>query len=360
MRLALTLLVPIGVGASPAKFAEFKVMFNKTYTSSSDEAKRAAIFQVNLETIQKLNAIERLAQPGLLGDVYGITPFMDLMPEEFAATRKGFHPAKSVHPMPPKTVTKPRVSNASGMLQRRDRLEGAGQAYSWCPKYCTPVKDQGGCGDCWAFSAVGEMESMGMIKGISVPALSPQQVSDCDSNDKGCDGGNYESGWQYAMSTPIESVADYPITGRNDACHSSGSGILEVTKVTDIDQTEQAMADCVTGNTEPAGPLSISVATGSWQFYTGGHKAGDVVSGDPGCNCISAATCGSEIDHAVQLTGYTVDSNNDIDTWEIRNQWGTDWGCDGFACLTAGENTCKLTSEPASVSVESASAVVVV
>lgn len=354
MRLALALLVPIIVGASTPAFAEFKAIFNKTYATSSDEAKRAAIFEDNLQKIQKLNEVERSAQPGLVGDVYGVTMFMDLTPEEFAATHKGFRSAKPLRPMLSKTLTKPRVSTASEMLQRK-KLEGGDEKYSWCPKYCTPIKDQGRCGDCWAFSAVEQMESMAMMNGISVPALSPQQMADCDSSDNGCNGGNYESGWDYTMNTPIESVADYPITsgdsGKTGTCHSSSSGVLQATKVIDIDKTEQAMADSGT-------PLSISVATETWQFYTGGRKAGDSSKGDPGCQCISAATCGSDIDHAIQLTGYTLDSDKNIISWEIRNSWGTNWGCDGFACLTAGEDTCKLTTEPASVSVQSASATV--
>jgi len=361
IRLALALLLPTAFGASPAPtFAEFRALFTKKYATSSEEAKRAAIFDENVQTIQRLNEIERSAQPGLIGDVYGVTQFMDLAPEEFSAAYKGFRSAKPPRPMLPKSTPKPRASNTSDVLQRKGLLEGGDQAYSWCPKYCTPIKQQGRCGDCWAFAAVEQMESMAMLNGISVPALSPQQMADCDSKDDGCQGGLAVSGWEYAMSNPIESVADYPITstysGKTGTCHSSGSGILRATKVIEIDHTEQAMADYVTGSGPGHGPLAIGVDANNWQFYTGGRKAGDPPNGDPGCNCISAATCGSNVDHAVQLTGFTLDASKYLTRWEIRNQWGTQWGCNGFACLTAGEDTCKITSDPASVGVESASA----
>merc|ERR1719210_1047509 len=283
IRLALALLVPFGTSASPAQFAEFKALFSKTYATSNEEAKRAAIFEENVQTIQKLNERERSAQPGLIGDVYGITEFMDLVPEEFAAAHNGLRSAKLPGPMLPKTMHKPHAPNTSDVLQRGGPLGGSDQSYSYCPKYCTPIAYQL-CGDCWAHAAVEQMESMAMMNEISVPPLSPQQLVDCDLKSHGCDGGNYELGWEYAMNNPIESAADYPETGKDGTCQSSSSGILRATKVIDLDHTEQAIADYVSAG---HGPIAVSVDASTWQFYTGGRKVGDAPNRDPGCNCIS-------------------------------------------------------------------------
>ena len=72
------------------------------------------------------------------------------------------------------------------------------------------------------------------------------------------------------------------------------------------------------------GPLSICVDAASWQFYSGGVLK----------------TCGQQIDHCVQLTGYsTVDGTA---AWNVRNSWGADWGQSGYIYIERGENLCAI------------------
>jgi hypothetical protein len=349
--------------ATVAAFAEFRFTFNKTYATRDEEARRLETFGRNLETVHRLNDIERRAQPGLAGQfpVYGITNFMDLTPEEFSAY-KGFRAAGR----PAKDVVKrfrPRAASPSPKL-----LAGAGvsagpnstanglTASGWCASgYCTPIKNQGACGDCWAFAAIETMETMSQIDGSSEVVLSPQQLADCDTQDGGCGGGNFESAWTYAENTAIESVNSYPITssssGKAGTCHSSSSsGVLKASSWKQLSSDEQDIATYI----QESGPVAIGVDANNWQFYTGGQEVGSSNS-DPGCNPISASSCGTNLDHAVSIVGYTLDSSGKyIENWQIRNHWSTSWGCQGFAFLTAGENTCGLTSEPATVKVKNA------
>ena len=73
-------------------------------------------------------------------------------------------------------------------------------------KAVIPMRQQGGCGACWAFTAVAAMEFYNWIAGGTFLEFSPQQLIDCDVDglvDDGCNGGLSGSAFFYMRSNPI-------------------------------------------------------------------------------------------------------------------------------------------------------------
>lgn len=70
----------------------------------------------------------------------------------------------------------------------------------------TIPKNQGGCGSCWAFSAVSDLESSYLLNGYKGAIdLSEQQLVDCSGSfyNSGCGGGWMTNAFAYIYKNPI-------------------------------------------------------------------------------------------------------------------------------------------------------------
>jgi len=280
---------------------------------------RSTVFENNLKEIARLNR-EHVAAGG--AEVFGIGPFTALTKEEFTNFYlMKDHPAVDYESAPLSTPTTYKV-----------RADG----FDWrnhTPAVVTAVKDQKQCGSCWAFSATETIESAWALAGHDIAELSPQQIVDCDKSDGGCNGGDTPSAYAYVQKAGgQEGISSYPYTARNGKCAFAASSV--VAKISGFTYATRSRSETeMQSALEAHGPLSVCVDASSWQNYHSGVLK----------------TCGSRVDHCVQITGYSTQSGTPV--WNVRNSWGARWGVDGFIYVESGKNLCAIASEATNVKI---------
>jgi len=185
--------------------------------------------------------------------------------------------------------------------------------------YMTPVRNQGGCGSCWAFAAIGGMEAQYQINrgnpstGID---LSEQNLLQCSG---GSCSGYYMSGtlnFLRSSGTPDEAcnpynAADHPCgTGR---CSDYLSRTYKITGWTHISTTTNTIKYYLYTH----GPVIVYMPVFDdfpwydadfWQYSFYGHGP----TGDFG-------------GHLVVIVGWN-DAGDPDGYWVVRNSWGTSGG----------------------------------
>jgi putative hemolysin len=220
------------------------------------------------------------------------------------------------------------------------------RAYSGA-NWMTPVKNQGMCGSCWAFSAVGVAEAVtkiGLQDHTMNPDLSEQYlVTDCASNVGDCAGGYKGAALTYIMDygVPDESCLPYhdgdsptgcsTVSGACDctACTYCGSNecsdyrcsdrcgdwYSRLSSLENVQSLSGASRDEIKEALVTHGPIAVSM-------YMGG-------SFDNGVYRCSSAT---STNHAVVIVGYD-DAGG---YWIVRNSWGSSWNGDGYFDVAYG------------------------
>jgi len=304
-------LVSFAVLDETVLFEAYKAQYNKQYASPDEEALRFENFKLSMDRIQSRNSA-----------VFGLTKYSDMSPEEFKSTLLGYNRPES------------RQENV-GVLE--SSAVNVPQTLDWrTQNMVTPVKDQGQCGSCWAFSVTENIESMYCMKNkidcTSFPPLAPQEIVDCDTTDQGCNGGDPPTAYAFVMSEGgMEDNSDYPYTAQDGTCNFQ-SNLVKVTISNWQYATSNSDEGTMQNNLVSWGPLSICVDAEPWQDYTGG--------------VMMASDCSNSLDHCVQLVGY--DMTQSTPFWIVRNSWGTDWGENGYIRLQYGQDTCGCADEATS------------
>ncbi|KAI5660658.1 hypothetical protein M9H77_19981 [Catharanthus roseus] len=250
-------------------YESWLVEHGKTYDSIGEKSKRFEIFKDNLRYIDDQNSIANSTYK------LGLNKFADLTLDEYVSMYLGTRPAA--------VESEERISDQY-LPSATDTLP---ISFDWRQKGAvTPVRNQGRCGSCWAFSTVSSVEAINAIVTGDLVSLSEQELVDCDTSNKGCNGGNMERAFNYKAVVGINGYKRVPANN------------------------EQALQNAVVHQVVSVG---IDASSRTFQLYKSGIYTGD---------------CGKSINHAVNVVGYGVE--NGVDYWIVRNSWGTNWGENGY------------------------------
>jgi cathepsin L len=203
--------------------------------------------------------------------------------------------------------------------------EELAESVDWTTKGAvTPVKDQGQCGSCWAFSTTGGMEGAWQIASGSLTSMSEQQLVDCSTQNSGCNGGSMELAFNFAGTVNVATEASYPYTARDGTCKSTGTTAIPrggVTGYKSVGQSSDSLKSAL-----QTGPVSVAIEADqmAFQLYSGG---------------VLKSGCGTNLDHGVLAVGYTADA------FKVKNSWGSSWGENGYLQISTSGNTCGIHSD---------------
>ncbi|MCK4659406.1 MAG: hypothetical protein KAV82_07780 [Phycisphaerae bacterium] len=216
-------------------------------------------------------------------------------------------------------------------------------SFDWCAAgKCTPIRNQGSCGSCWAFATVAPLESNILIHdGVTVD-LSEQWLVNCNANGWDCGGGWWAHDYHHWKPDPCGGFgavteADYPYVAQYGACGcpyghpyliDSWAYIGSPYGVPSTNAIKQAVIDY--------GPVTVAVrANTAMQGYTGG--------------VFNSCSTGS-VNHGVVIVGWD-DNQGTNGVWLVRNSWGSGWGESGYmrieyGCSSIGYGACYVVYQP--------------
>ena len=224
----------------------------------------------------------------------------------------------------------PEEKSLSNRLNKRRNRDSNNYVSEWDwrnrhgKNWMTSVKDQGSCGSCWAFAALGAMESyINLYYNQSINYdLSEEELISC--SDHGCDGGKLDSAYIYVKECGIVKENCFPYIEQEENCNNKCPnpceriGIDSYQRVGIFDISEERMKQQLFRS-----PVALGLYVWGHGIVVAGYKV--VEEGD------SIHIIYWDLDWPI-----LVDNNCSYlgDTaWLIKNSWGSDWGDGGYAYI---------------------------
>ncbi|XP_050785738.1 cathepsin K [Gopherus flavomarginatus] len=287
----------------------WKKTYHKQYNGKMDELSRRLIWEKNLKYITTHNLEFSL---GTHTYELAMNHLGDMTSEEVVQKMTGLKVPPSRGP-------------SNDTVYVPDWEEKVPDSVDWRKKgYVTPVKNQGQCGSCWAFSSVGALEGQLKRQTGKLQGLSPQNLVDCVTNNDGCGGGYMTNAFEYVKENRgIDSEDSYPYIGQDESCMYSPTG--KAAKCRGYKEIPEGNEKALKRAVARVGPVSVGIdaSLSSFQFYSRG------VYYDESCNA-------ENINHAVLAVGYGTQKGSKH--WIIKNSWGEEWGNKGYILMARNMN----------------------
>ena len=310
------------------EWQQFKQNFIRTFESKEEENKRKVIFCETLQTVAQHN-LE--FQNGKVTFKMGINKFADSTFEEF-------HELYARDPVdePDDVYEKMKQSVETVLISKSiDEIDNVPKNFDWRDRGAvTEVKDQGSCGSCYAFGAIGVLESRWFIETGNLTEFSVQEIVDCTASYQNydCNGGRPGPSIAYVKDHGINFEADYPYEGKVGKCRKQKNKInfklrgygVAIANDKIFDDDKVLKSTLVT-----QGPLAIflNIDHESFMRYSSG------IYFEPKCS--------SRTTHVTLLVGYGK-TGQDQDYWIIKNSFGRQWGEGGYIRIARNRgNDCE-------------------
>ncbi|MBN1762278.1 MAG: hypothetical protein JW878_04265 [Methanomicrobia archaeon] len=197
--------------------------------------------------------------------------------------------------------------------------------------WITSVKNQGSCGSCWAFAALGAVEAVINIErndpDIDIDLSEQHLVSDCCTYCGNCGGGSPWNALYYIEDNGVPDEACFSYQASNSSCSPCSDWPDRAWTIENaywITSPLEERTEAYKWGLETYGPMIVVLhATSDFLYYTGGIY-------EP----VLTEDWGAVPNHAVVLVGY----NDTEQYWIIKNSWGvySGWGEEGYVKVNYG------------------------
>lgn len=191
-----------------------------------------------------------------------------------------------------------------------------------------PVKNQGQCGSCWAFSAIATIEYDFVCRYHYYLPMSEQNCVDC-AKPNGCQGGFMCLCLDWYKKYGLDLETNWPYRQTDNDCHAQ-RGDMHVSYAPDwytIPGDETLMAYIM--QTEERW-VSACLDAAPFAYYQGF----DIIRAESGCS--------QQPNHAIVLVGFGTCPETGVKYWIVRNSWGIDWGNGGYCRIQRDASACGL------------------
>ena len=284
---------------------------------------RFSVWQSNLALIQEHNS-----KADQHGYTLAMNQFGDLTDEEFNAKYNGYRMESGSD----------KSRSSSTFVPSPDFVpSNATMAVDWKTEgVVTPIKNQGDCGSCWAFSATGSLEAQHNISGKPLISLSEQNLMDCSDkkpyDNMACLGGTMDKAFQYIIDNKgVDTEISYPYLAQTEkSCRFKPTTVgATMTGFVDVPINELALTEAC----KKVGPISVAIDAGwiTFRFYKSG------VYYEPRCFT-------TKLNHGVLVVGYGTEVTGE-QFYLVKNSWGTKWGLEGYVKMARNrDNNCGIAS----------------